>query len=145
MFGDAEGGGSPMQQVDCSSYSYPKVRKRIKHRTEQDITLNRYLLIVKRQKPLSFISDAFALYRIWRRAILPSPCNPRRFRSGSAHAKITETSIRCHASIRELYPSICKTPKAPEFHLGGHCFVLNLAPCYLARTLWSKYCCRSGS
>jgi hypothetical protein len=65
--------------------------------------------------------------------------------SGSAHAKITETYIRCHASIRELYPSICQTTKASEITLGGLRFVLNLAPCYLARTLWSKYCCRSGS
>ena len=32
----------------------------------------------------------------------------------------------------------CLTPKGSEVLRSGLCFVLNLAPCYLARTLWSE-------
>ena len=40
---------------------------------------------------------------------------------------------------------VCVKPQSPPVMYRRAFAKLNLAPCYLARTLWSKYCCRSGS
>jgi ABC-type enterobactin transport system permease subunit len=53
--------------------------------------------------------------------------------------------VRQHRLVASTVFVCVKQPTPPTLCVGGVGFVVNLAPCYLARTLWSKYCCRSGS
>ena len=66
---------------------------------------------------------------------------------GSTAAQVIIRQLLLVASAASAaFRIVCvKQLTPPTLRVGGGGFVVNLAPCYLARTLWSKYCCRSGS
>jgi hypothetical protein len=50
-----------MQQLACSNYVYPKVRKGIKHRTGDYISQNTLHMMVKRQRPPRLLLEAVVI------------------------------------------------------------------------------------